>query len=231
MTPWYEGPLAALALQARRPAPEHGAAGGADPERDRLCAGAVVAQQSPDAPVEMHSRPHVRGAPAGPLADGVARSLAAHAAGRPLVVLNAPYDLTLLDRELRRHRNTPLTGCLGGRSMCVLDPVLLDVRLNRASVRTSERPTSRGHLARLCDHYGVSAPSDTVEDEAAAALALTRALGRRFAPRLAGLTPAALHTLQAVWFAAEAAGPAAWFTSGTRRAADHIWPLRPVSAA
>ena len=76
-----------------------------------------------------------------------------------------------------------------------------------------------------------SATAEAVQDEAAAALELARALGRRFAPRLAGLTPAALHTLQAVWFAAEARGPTAWFTGEARRTADHIWPLRPMTAA
>lgn len=227
MTQWYEGPLAALALRARHPEPEPGTTEGADPERDRLCAAVVVTQQAPGAPVELHIPPGVPGLPAGPMADCVARFLAAHAVGRPLVVMNAPYDLTLLDRELRRHRNMPLASCLGGRGMCVLDPVLLDRRLDRTSGATDPH---RG-LARLCDRYGVSAPVETVQDEAAAALALARALGRHFAPRLAGLTPAALHTLQAVWFAAEAGGPTAWFTSGARRAADHIWPLRPMTAA
>jgi DNA polymerase-3 subunit epsilon len=219
MTAWYEGPLTALALRSRPPA--SGAHRGADPERDRLCAAAVAAQQAPDAPVEMHSRsapsPHV------PLADDVARSLAAHPLGRPLVVLRAPYDLTLLDRELRRQCGTPLTDGPGGRSLCVLDPVLLDVRLRRAP----GRPAQRRGLAQLCAHYGVSAPADTVEDEAAAGLALARAVGRRFALRLRGLPPATLHTLQAGWFAAEAGAPTAWFTTGTRRAADRFWPLLP----
>lgn len=232
MTPWYEGPLAALTLKAGPPAPGPDgpaavAGPGADPERDRIAAAAVAVQQSPHAPVETHARPRTPDLAAGAPAYGVARALASHAAGRPLVVLNAPYDLTLLDRELRRDRHGPLPACLGVRTMCVIDPVLLDARLNRTA--GTRRP--RRDLAQLCGHYGVSAPSGTVQEEAAAALELARALGRHFAPRLAGLTPAALHTLQAIWFAAGTDGPVAWFTGGTRRPADHIWPLRPVSAA
>ncbi|SCK43646.1 hypothetical protein [Streptomyces sp. WMMB 322] len=229
MTQWYEGPLAALALRARRPgtAPEPDTTADADPELDRLCAAAVAVQQAPQAPAELHLPPGTPALAAGPAADCVARFLATHATGRPLVVLNAPYDLTLLDRELRRHTNVPLANRLGGRGMCVLDPVLLDRRLNRTPGATSPH---RG-LDRLCDNYGVAVPAETVQDEAVAALALARALGRRFASQLAGLTPATLHTLQAVWFAAEASGTAAWFTSGTRRAADHIWPLRPMTTA
>ncbi|OEV32151.1 hypothetical protein AN219_00670 [Streptomyces nanshensis] len=228
MTPWYEGPLAALALDARRPAPQPGTATGPDPEHDRLHAAAVAAQQAAAAPVETHTLPATPGAAEGHQAYVVARSLASHATGKPLVVMDAPYDLTLLDRELRRHRNTPLTGCLGTRSMCVIDPVLLHRRLNR----TSAAPAQCRGLAALCDHYGVPAPADSAPEGAAAAtLALARALGRHFAPQLAGLTPPALHTLQAIWFAAEARGPGAWFTSGTRKPADHIWPLRPMTAA
>ncbi|MCH6159212.1 hypothetical protein [Streptomyces marispadix] len=121
--------------------------------------------------------------------------------------------------------------------MCVLDPVLLDRRLRRAAGSPGPRrdpgpADAHAHapsgLIRLCGAYGVPAPADTLQDEAAAALTITRALGRHFAHRLAGLTPAALHTLQAVWFAAEADGPAPWFTGGSRRQSDHIWPLRPA---
>ena len=157
----------------------------------------------------------------------LARALAG---ARPLAVAHAPYDLTLLDRELRRHRNTPLAACLGTRSLCVLDPVLLDRRLNQAA-----HPHDRGVLGVLCEHYGISPVPDATappEENAVAVLALVRALGRRFAPQLAGLTPHTLHTLQAVWYAAAARGPAAWLAPcGTAVRADRAWPLRPSAAA
>ena len=44
-----------------------------------------------------------------PVLEEIARELGEQAAaGRPLVVMNAPFDLTLLDRELRRHRASSL---------------------------------------------------------------------------------------------------------------------------
>ena len=61
-----------------------------------------------------------------------------------------------------------------------------------------------------------------------ASLEVVRAVGRRFAARLERLSPAELHTLQAVWHAAQARGLQAWFArSGTPEAVDPAWPLRP----
>lgn len=235
MTPWYEGPLSAPALDAFSPpaspappaGPPAGPSPGTDPELDRLGAAAVALQQAPGAPVVTLSPPGGPADASGRLAYDVARSLVSRAAGRPLVVLHAPYDLTLLDRELRRHSGTTLCGCLGGRSMCVIDPLLLDCRLGRASAASAGRRA----LAELWDGYDVPAPAGAAQDRAAAALELARAVGRRFATQLAGLAPAALHTLQAVWFAAEARGAAAWFACGARSGTDHMWPLRPAAAA
>lgn len=64
--------------------------------------------------------------------------------------------------------------------------------------------------------------------DAAASLELVRAVGRRFSSRLDRLTPPELHTLQAVWHAAQARGLQAWFAkNGTAEAVDPAWPLRP----
>ncbi|WP_181765934.1 3'-5' exonuclease [Streptomyces albidus (ex Kaewkla and Franco 2022)] len=230
MTPWCEGPLSALAVRSGSPEPEPGAEQHRDAESDRLTAAALVTQQAPHAPVEVRSWTVREGSSAGPVVHALARALTGGpAGGRPLAVAHAPYDLTLLDRELRRLRHTTLAACLGTRSLCVLDPVLLDRRLNRTGA-----PSDHGTLGRLCDHYGVSpAPvaAGPPEDDAVASLALVRALGRHYAPQLAGLSPYALHTLQAVWYAAAARGHAAWFaSSGTPGRVDRTWPLRPTAA-
>ncbi|MFC4495047.1 3'-5' exonuclease [Streptomyces ovatisporus] len=236
MTPWYEGPLASLTVRARQPdRPQPGAEVLPDPERDVLTAAALVMQQAPHAPVEVHSWPSLPDSPAGPVVEALSRSLA-EAAAWPLTVAHAPYDLTLLDRELRRHRRRSLTACLGHRSLCVLDPVLLDRRLNRAA-----DPARRG-LLDLCEDYGVQLPHrpdsrpladclSAPEPAAVATLELVRALGRRYAPQLAGLTPPALHALQAVWYAAEARGSATWFAPCPQAKTYPAWPLRPVIAA
>ncbi|HEX5566719.1 MAG TPA: 3'-5' exonuclease [Streptomyces sp.] len=235
MTVWYEGPLAAFDTETT----------GVDPERDRIVSAALVVQDAPNAPVRTrnwlvdpgvpvperatavhgltgeHLREHGR-RPAEVVGE-VARALVAQrAAGRPLVVMNAPFDLTLLDRELRRHRGTSLTRCTDSSPLCVLDPRVLDRHLDRYR-------KGRRTLADLCGHYGVElAGAHDAAADATAALRLVREVGRRFAPRLSPLSPAELHTLQAVWHAAQARGLQAWFARrGSEEEVDPAWPLRP----
>ena len=136
--------------------------------------------------------------------------------------MNAPFDLTLLDRELRRHRASSLDRWFESAPLRVLDPRVLDKHLDRYR-------KGRRTLTDLCAHYGVAL--EGAHDAAADALAsleVVRAVGRRFAARLERLSPAELHTLQAVWHAAQARGLQAWFAqSGAPEAVDPAWPLRP----
>ncbi len=235
MAHWYEGPLAAFDTETT----------GVDVEGDRIVSAALVVQDSaggrmrvtrwlvnPGVPVppgatEIHglTDDHLprNGRWPAPVVEEIARALAEQiAAGRPLVVMNAPFDLTLLDRELKRHRASSLAGYLGNASLCVLDPRVLDKHLDRYR-------KGRRTLTDLCELYGVvlDGAHDAAAD-AAASLELVRAVARRFATRLERLTPAELHTLQAVWHAAQARGLQAWFTkSGTPETVDPAWPLRP----
>jgi len=66
--------------------------------------------------------------------------------GWTIVVFNAPYDLTVLDAELRRHGMPRLTD-QWPKPWSVLDPLMLDwaMQPNRQGPRT---------LAALCDLYG-----------------------------------------------------------------------------
>ncbi|GHH46837.1 MULTISPECIES: 3'-5' exonuclease [Streptomyces] len=239
MTCWYEGPLTAFDTETT----------GVDVETDRIVSAAVVVQDAPG------SRPRVRrwlvnpgvqvpeGATAihgltdehlrlngrwpSPVMDEIVRELAEQsAAGRPLVVMNAPFDLTLLDRELRRHRASSLDHWFETVPMRVLDPRVLDKHLDRYR-------KGRRTLTDLCEHYGVelTGAHDAAAD-ALASLEVVRAVGRRFATRLERLSAAELHTLQAVWHAAQARGLQAWFArSGTEEAVDPAWPLRPELSA
>ncbi|MGP4004101.1 3'-5' exonuclease [Streptomyces sp. 8N706] len=233
---WFEGPLAAFDTETT----------GVDVEQDRIVSAAVVRQSAPGAmplvtrwlvnpgiPVpeaatavhgltDDHLQRHGRW-PA-PVMEEVARELVTQsAAGTPLVVMNAPFDLTLLDRELKRHRASSLASCLGGASLCVLDPRVLDKHLDRYR-------KGRRTLTDLCEHYGVvlTGAHDAAAD-AAAALELVRAVGRRFAARLESLSAAEIHARQAVWHAAQARGLQAWFAhNGSSEAVDPAWPLRPA---
>ncbi|MFK8907610.1 3'-5' exonuclease [Streptomyces sp. YS-3] len=235
MTCWYEGPLAAFDTETT----------GVDVERDRLVSAALVVQDGPGsrprstrwlvnpgipvpaAATAVHGLTdehlQLNGRWPAPVMEEVARALSEEcAAGRPLVVMNAPFDLTLLDRELRRHRASSLARYLDGAPLRVLDPRVLDKHLDRYR-------KGRRTLSDLCEHYGVvlEGAHDAAAD-ALAALEVVRAVGRRFAARLERLTPAEIHTLQTGWHAAQARGLQAWFTrNGTPEAVDPAWPMRP----
>ncbi|GHE49133.1 3'-5' exonuclease [Streptomyces vinaceus] len=239
MTRWYEGPLAAFDTETT----------GVDVEQDRIVSAALIVQEcaggrvrstrwlvNPGIPVppgatEVHglTDEHLQrnGRWPAPVVEEIARALGEQlVAGRPVVVMNAPFDLTLLDRELRRHRASTLARYLDNRPLTVLDPRVLDKHLDRYR-------KGRRTLTDLCAHYGIEleAAHDAAAD-ALASLELVRAVGRRFAARLERLTPAELHTLQAVWHAAQARGLQAWFArQGTPEAVDPHWPLRPEMPA
>ncbi|MER7517513.1 3'-5' exonuclease [Streptomyces sp. NPDC126499] len=234
-THWYEGPLAAFDTETT----------GVDVEEDRIVSAALVVQDAtgmrprvtrwlvnPGVPVPPEATAvhgltddHLQrnGRWPSPVMEELGRGIAEQcAAGRPLVVMNAPFDLTILDRELRRHRASSLGRYLEHVPLCVLDPRVLDKHLDRYR-------KGRRTLTDLCEEYEVVL--DGAHDAAAdaqAALDVVRALGRRFAARLDRLSPAELHTLQAVWHAAQARGLQAWFArQGTPEAVDPAWPLRP----
>ncbi|MFI8231576.1 3'-5' exonuclease [Streptomyces sp. NPDC085900] len=235
MTCWYEGPLAAFDTETT----------GVDVETDRIVSAAVVVQDAPgsrprvtrwlvnpgvpvpEAATQVHglTDEHLQrnGRWPAPVMYEIAEVLAEQAAmNRPLVVMNAPFDLTLLDRELRRHRASSLDRWLQASALRVLDPRVLDKHLDRYR-------KGRRTLTDLCAHYEVTLEGahDAAAD-ALAALDVVRALGRRFAARLERLSPAELHSLQATWHAAQARGLQAWFArSGTDELVDTSWPLRP----
>jgi DNA polymerase III subunit epsilon len=235
MACWYEGPLAAFDTETT----------GVDVETDRIVSASVVVQDAPgtrprvtrwlvnpgvpvpEAATAIHglTEEHLQrnGRWPAPVMHEIAAELAEHAArGRPVVVMNAPFDLTLLDRELRRHRASSLDRWFEATPLLVLDPRVLDKHLDRYR-------KGRRTLTDLCAHYGVTL--DGAHDAAADALAsleVVRAVGHRFAARLERLSPSELHTLQAVWHAAQARGLQAWFArSGSDEAVDPAWPLRP----
>ncbi|CAM5280282.1 3'-5' exonuclease DinG [Streptomyces californicus] len=138
MTHWFEGPLAAFDTETT----------GVDVEQDRIVSAALVAQDtaggrvrvtrwlvSPGVPVppgatDVHglTDDHLRrnGRWPAPVMHEMARALAEScASGRPLVVMNAPFDLTMLDRELRRHRASssgPVAPCARGTAGCGWGP-------------------------------------------------------------------------------------------------------------
>ncbi|MFJ9694623.1 3'-5' exonuclease [Kitasatospora sp. NPDC101183] len=233
---WYTGPLASFDTETT----------GVDVESDRIVSASLVVQLAPGTPVlgttwladpgvpipdgarAVHGisdeRVRAHGRPARTVVAEVARALADQArAGRPVVVMNAPYDLTLLDRELRRHHGVTLADGLGASPLVVLDPRVLDKHVDRYR-------KGRRTLTDLCAHYEVelTGAHDATAD-ATAALALTRRIGARYPAALGELSAAELHLRQAVWHAAQARGLQRWFDrSGTPERVDLSWPLRPA---
>ncbi|GHH57402.1 exonuclease domain-containing protein [Lentzea cavernae] len=85
-------------------------------------------------------------------------------AGRPLVIYNAPFDLTMLDRECRRYGIEPLGAARV--PLRVIDPLVID----RA---TSYRKGSR-KLVDVARHHGITLTEDEAHTSAGDCLATAR---------------------------------------------------------
>ena len=173
MTYWWQERMTALDVETT----------GVDPEDDRIVSATVAhvgggepteiqnwlvdpGVEIPAEAAEIHGitteRARVEGMPADEAIDEIFTSVAvAVGEGRALVIFNAPYDLTILDRELRRHR----LGELWLPQECVIDPRILDGHLHRY------REGSR-KLAVTCEHYG--ARLDGAHNSSSDALAAAR---------------------------------------------------------
>ncbi|MBB4931259.1 DNA polymerase-3 subunit epsilon [Lipingzhangella halophila] len=139
----------------------------------------------------------------------------------PVVVFNAAYDLTLLDRELvRYHQSADFTGGLR-----VVDPMVLDRQVDRF------RKGSR-KLGDVCGHYGI-ALDEQAHGCRADALAAAR-LAWRLAEAhedLAAMDIDELHAAQVRWRAEQAASLQAYLRRSTSPEAvvDPNWPIIPAS--
>jgi DNA polymerase-3 subunit epsilon len=182
----------------------------------------------------------------------------AMAAGMPVVIANAPYDLTVLDRDCRRHGVTPLTVAYP-----VVDPIVLDKRAVKYRRRVSDTQGAR-QLKTLCQVHGVGWDDELAHTSEYDALQAGRVVWQilRGFPALARMSLAELHSAQVDWYAEQSEGLAGWFESEARkwrdfggqarRAGDQVgadeaavkaaefnvkagsvdlsWPVRPVPA-
>ncbi|QNO36307.1 NUDIX domain-containing protein [Protaetiibacter sp. SSC-01] len=112
--------------------------------------------------------------------------------GVPVVVYNAPYDLSLLDRECRRNELEPLID-----PSPVVDPLVLDKQVDtyRKGKRTLEAAAA---------HYGVTL--DDAHDAGADAIAAGRVAQALVAarPEELDIPIADLHGRQEIWYAEQA---------------------------
>lgn len=163
-----------------------------------------------------------QGRPSGEVIAELAEGIRAHlAGGTPVVVYNAAFDFSVLDRECRRHGLPSLEAVVGGPLQPIIDPFVLDKMVDRF------RPGKRT-LTATCAHYGVSlGQAHNAEVDALAAAAVARAIAQRY-PEVAATPPSRLHQLQVAASAEQAASFQHYLRQrGSEAVIDGAWPLRP----
>lgn len=232
---WADRPLAGLDFETS----------GVDPETDRIVTASVTRWQAgevgrawlwmsdvggvdiPAAASQIHGITSAvarsAGRPAAAVVEEVIDVLAGLVSeGLPVVVMNASFDLTLLEREARRYGLRSLFG----RSLpFVLDPWVLDKHVD---------PYRKGRrtLSHLCEHYGVRlANAHSADGDAQAACEVTWEITSRY-PRLRERSLDDLHEDQARWAREQAEGLRAYYerTPGKELLAAGVrvdWPFVP----
>ncbi|MCU1529968.1 MAG: polymerase subunit epsilon, partial [Frondihabitans sp.] len=156
------------------------------------------------------------------VAEIVAALRAVFTRGVPLVIYNAPYDLTVLDREARRYGIEPLEEEMFGQSGCVVDPLVIDKAVDRfrKGKRTLEAAAVYYEVL-LDDAHNAGA-------DAIAAGRVAQAIAKRYPDQL-DVPARELHRLQVGWCGEQAAS----FQEYMRRkdptfTTSGAWPSRPL---
>lgn len=232
---WHGEPLVGFDLETT----------GTDIEHDRIVTAALVRLEPDGSVVSRHTwlldpgvlipeqaaaihgistdRARADGAPAAVAVEAITDAVAGVLrSGGALVVMNARYDLSLLDRECRRHGVGPLPERLGPAPWPVVDPLVLDKYADQ--YRKGKRT-----LQALCDHYGV--PLDSAHDAEADALAAARTarkMGQRHSS-IGAMSLAELHALQVRAAAAQSASLQGYLrrTSNPAAYVEAAWPVVP----
>jgi DNA polymerase-3 subunit epsilon len=136
--------------------------------------------------------------------------------GTPLVVYNAPYDLTLLENDAERHGVAPLAD-----PHPVIDPLVIDKAVDR--FRKGKRT-----LGVVAQHYGVSL--DGAHDAGVDAIAAGQ-VARALASTHAAALPATLdelHAVQVAWHDQQADSFESYMRTQKDQhfTADRGWPVR-----
>jgi len=229
---WADGPLVAFDLETT----------GTDVEVDRIVTASVVridggtprvqswladpGVEIPAGATEVHgvTTEHARahGAPAEQVANEVADALvSAWDKGAPVVIFNAAFDLTLLDRELRRHGPVDGLNILGP----VVDPLVID----RA---TDPRRRGSRKLVDVARLHGVRLSEEDAHTSAGDCLAAARvAWCQAHRTEVGALSLDELQVWQRGAHVDWADGFEAWLrTQGRGDVIDRSWPIRPYTA-
>lgn len=144
-------------------------------------------------------------------------------AGVPVVIMNASYDLTVLDRELRRHMDIDL-----GEVGPVIDPMVIDRALDKW--RRGKRT-----LTDLCATYQVKLEgAHTAAGDCIAAARVAWRLAQVYRNTVGDLTLEELHAAQQAWRTEWAADFQEYLrTKAPERQPDAVvdgsWPVRMVA--
>lgn len=230
---WHRGPLASFDTEST----------GVDVASDRIVTAALIRPtgevlrwladpgiEIPEAATAVHgvNSEHARahGRPAKQVIEEIADALAGElSAGRAaLVVMNAPFDLSLLDAECARHGVPTLADRIG-----VVQPIVDPLVLDRAADKYRK---GRRNLESLAAHYGVTlGDAHQADADALAALGVARAIAEAF-PSVQ--VPArVVHGWQVHWHEAWAENYQSFLRRSGKPDAviDGSWPLRPVGGA
>lgn len=143
----------------------------------------------------------------------------------PVVAFNARFDLTILDREARRHGVEPLIDRVGGADgLLVVDPYVLDKQYNKFR-------KGRRNLAILCEAFRIPLTEAHAADaDALAAARLAWRMGS-LNEELGSMELFELHESQIHWAAEQAADLQQYFASnGREETVEGAWPLVPSSS-
>lgn len=137
----------------------------------------------------------------------------------PMVIMNAPYDISLLDREMRRHWSYRIKPFV---PYVVLDPYVIDKHLD---------PYRRGKrkLVDLAAQYGVEVRADAHDAEADCWMAGQVMLKMLEHPKLRDMQLFELHKAQVQWKAEQMQSLRTYFQKNDRdwSTIREEWPLIP----
>ena len=230
---WADGPMAVFDIEST----------GVDVTSDRIVTASVVSIQGatprvrswlanpgieiPASATEVHgiTTEHAvaHGDDAGRVVIEVANAIIdAWALGMPVVIYNAPFDLSMLDCELRRHGYDGLT--VGG---LVVDPFVLDKALDRY------RKGSR-KLIDTARHYRVPLSTEDAHTSTGDCLAAARVAWKlsRAYPAIGRMSASELMAFQAEAAREQAVSLQQHFRrQGKHELVDPSWPIRPFVTA
>jgi DNA polymerase-3 subunit epsilon len=142
--------------------------------------------------------------------------------GTPLVGMNVPYDLTILDRNCRRHGVQPLEQRVE-RIAPVVDVMVLD-----KAVDPYRKGSGMRKLGAICPLYRVDPGTlHDSEQDALAACRIAWRIGRMYR-KIGRLDPYELHALQAQWKLEQDTSLAAYLVRLDKDpdGVDGQWPIR-----